>query len=134
MKDFFNGRKMRTILRGKYSSWKEVTSTVPQGLVSAPFMFLVYINNIKDNIGSKSYINILSDDSKIQRKIITENSCLEVQNNLAKLYKWSQKWQMYFNVEKYHVIKFGKSGMRPDWEIILGNDSLQESKKGKIWE
>ncbi len=41
------------------------------------------------------------------------------------LYEWSQKWQMEFNVEKCHVMKFGKSGMRPDWKYKLGNDSLQ---------
>ncbi len=28
-------------------------------------------------------------------------------------------------------MKFGKSGMRPDWEYKLGNDSLQESEKEK---
>ncbi len=55
----------------------------------APIMFLVYINDINDNIGSESYMNMFADDAKIQRKIITENSCLELQNDLAKLYKWS---------------------------------------------
>ncbi len=100
---------MRTILRGKYSSWKEVTSGVPQGSVLAPIMFLVYINDINDNIGSESYMNMFADDATIQRKIITENSYLELQNDLAKLYKWSQMWQIEFNAEKCHVIKFGKS-------------------------
>ncbi len=33
--------------------------------------------------------------------------------------------------KKCHVIKFGKSGMRPDWENKLGNDRLQESEKEK---
>ncbi len=110
MKDFLKGRKMRTILRGKYSSWKEVTSGVPQGSVLAPIMFLVFINDINDNIGSEGYMNMFADDAKMQRKIITENSCWELQNDLAKLYKWSQKWQMEFNGDKCHVIKFGKSG------------------------
>ena len=73
MKDFLKGRKMRTVLRGKYSSWKEVTSGVPQGSVLAPIMFLVYINDIKDSIGNESYMNMFADDAKIQRKIIMEN-------------------------------------------------------------
>ncbi len=38
---------------------------------------------------------------------------------------------MEFNVEKCYVIKFGKSGMRPDREYNLGNDKIQESEKKK---
>ncbi len=41
----------------------------------------------------------------------------------------SEKWQMEFNAAKCHLIKFGKSGMRPDWGYELGNDILQESEK-----
>ncbi len=122
---------MRTILRGKYSSWKEVTSGVPQGSVLTPIMFLVCINDINDSIVGESYMNMFADDAKIQRKIITENSCLELQNDLAKLYERSQKWQMEFNAEKCHVVKFGKSGMRPDWKYKIGNDRLQEAEKEK---
>lgn len=59
---------------------------------------------------------------------MTENSCLELQNDLAKRHEWSQQWQMESNVEKCHVMRFGKSSMRPDFEYQLGNDGLQESE------
>ncbi len=62
---------------------------------------------------------MFADDAKIQKKIVAENSCLELQNDLTKLHEWSQKWQMEFNAEKCHVMKFGKSAMRPDWEYKL---------------
>ncbi len=38
---------------------------------------------------------------------------------------------MEFDAAKCHVMKFGKSGLRPDWEYKLGIDSLQESEKEK---
>ncbi len=38
---------------------------------------------------------------------------------------------MECNADKCHVIKFVKSGMRPDWEYTLGNVRLQESEKEK---
>ncbi len=56
-----------------------------------------------------------------------EDSCRELQKDLTKLYDWSLKWQMEFTAEKCHVIKFGKSAMRPDWDYQLGSNTLQES-------
>ncbi len=38
---------------------------------------------------------------------------------------------MEFNAEKCHVVKFGKSVKRPDWDDQLGNNSLEESDKEK---
>ncbi len=62
-----------------------------------------------------------------------EESQFRASNDLTKLYEWSQKWQMELIADKCHVIKFGKSGMRPDWEYKLGNKRLQECKKEKFW-
>ena len=131
MQDFLKEREMRTILRGKYSSWREVTSGVPQGSVLPPIMFLVYISHINDNISTESYLNMFADDVKIQKTIKNEDSCRELQKDLRKLYDWSHKWQMEFNAEKCHVMKFGKSAKMPDWDYLLGSNTLQESNKEK---
>lgn len=60
---------MRTKIRGKHSTGREVTSSVPQGSVLAPIMFLVYINDIMDDIITDSYLNIFAEDGEVQRPI-----------------------------------------------------------------
>ena len=56
---------------------------------------------------------------------------LGITKRLRKLYDWSHKWQMEFDAEKCHVMKFGKSAKRPDWDYLLGSNTLQESNKEK---
>ena len=67
MEDFLEGRKMRTTLRGEKSTWKEVTSGVPQGSVLTPIMFIVYINDLPE--GVTSYMNMFADDAKILKTV-----------------------------------------------------------------
>ena len=61
-------------------------------------MFLLYINNINNNISSS--LRLFADDCIIYRIIKSEQDHLQLQQDLHTVYKWSQKWQMCFNISK----------------------------------
>ena len=67
-------------------------SEFPQGSVLEPLLFLIYINDLDDNITS----NVLKfvDGTKVFRKVSTDGDEQHLQNDLDKLVKWFEKWQM----------------------------------------
>ncbi len=62
-------------------------------------MFLIYINDIQENFTEGSYLNMFVDNVKIQR-MVKIKCCQKLQEDLDKLHKWSEKWQMEFRTEK----------------------------------
>ena len=129
MENYLVGREMRTVVKGKKSEWKKVTSGVPQGSVLGPIMFLIYVNDMP--VGIDSYINMFADDTKIMRKVKTMEDCNKLQKDLDKIYKWSKEWLMEFNISKSHVMKMGRSKYRPNKDYKLGEENLEETSEEK---
>ena len=59
-------RKQRVIVDGEISNWKSVLSGVPQGSVLGPMLFLIYINDLEDDISSK-VLKFADDTNSIQK-------------------------------------------------------------------
>ena len=60
-------RRQRVVVDGEVSNWKSVLSGIPQGSVLGPILFLIYINDLDDDITSK--VLKFADDTKVFRKI-----------------------------------------------------------------
>ena len=78
---------------------------LPQGSVLGPLLFLVYINELDDNITS----NVLkfADDTNVFRKVSTDGDKHHLQNDLDKLVKLSEKWHILFNFGKSKCLHTG---------------------------
>ena len=119
MESYLRGREMRTIVKDLKSEWRAVESGVPQGSVLAPILFLIYINDMPE--GVNSYMNLFADDAKLCRRVRTEEDCKVLQEDLDRIWRWSKKWEMEFNVSKSHVMEMGKSERRPEGTYSMGD-------------
>ena len=88
IEEWLTHRRQRVIVDGEISNWKTVLNGVPQGSVLCPILFLIYIN---DDISSK--VQKFADDTKVFRKVSVRDKH-NLQDDLDKLVKWSEKWQM----------------------------------------
>jgi len=97
-----------------------VLSGVPQGTVLGPLMFLIYINDVTENILSQS--RLFADDCLLYRPIRTVQDSTLLQKDLDALSQWAIVWQMKFNPSKHTVMRCTRS-QKP----IITNYSLCES-------
>ena len=82
--DFLHGRNQQEVIDGETSSPAEVTSGVPQGTVLGPTLFLIYINDIAENI--KSNIRLFADDCVVYRQIDSTQDYVILQEDLNNLF------------------------------------------------
>ena len=75
---FLSNRKQRVSVNGALSDITDVTSGVPQGSVLGPILFLLYINDINENI--QSSIRLFADDSIIYGEIRTVETITGVED------------------------------------------------------
>ena len=76
-------RRQRVVVDEDVSNWKSVWSGVPQGSVLGHILFLLYINDLDDDITSK--VLKFADDTKVFRKIKRDADRQQLQDDLNKL-------------------------------------------------
>ena len=132
IENWLEGRKQRVILNGFQSDWKDVSSSVVQGSVMGPMCFIIYINDLEENIDST--VSKFADDTKLYNDVSTPMGILQIQHDIDKLSNWSESWQMEFNMDKCSVMHIGRNN--PNAEYILKGNVINNTVKEKdlgVW-
>jgi hypothetical protein len=67
-----------------YSDWAKIKNGVPQGSILGPLLFLLYINDLRNTISSKSKPVLFADDASI---IITNSRSTDHEINTSQIFK-----------------------------------------------
>ena len=65
VKAWLTDRTQRVSVRGKFSSWQQVLSGVPQGSVLGPVLFTIFINDLDSSVTRQQIIKKFADDTKV---------------------------------------------------------------------
>ena len=107
IESFLIGRTQCVVLDGDTSTELPVSSGVPQGSVLGPILFLLYINDLPDNI--QSNVRLFADDTAVHLAVQGQEDTDIIQNDLNILQEWEKAWDMEFNPSKCQVVHISRS-------------------------
>ena len=79
VKSFLRDRKQRTVLNGQRSSWGDISAGVPQGSSLGPLFFLVYINDLTEDL--RYNVKLFADDTSLFTVVQDSNSAASGMNH-----------------------------------------------------
>ena len=111
--EYLHNRKQHVILDNVISESVDVLSSIPQGSILGPLLFVLFINDIYENIDKDTNIALFADDTKIWRDIKSEADCEILQKDINTLNTWSRKTKMSFHPDKCKALIIHDN--RPDF-------------------
>ena len=106
IEDRLEGRRQRVVLNGSASDWADVLSGVPQGSVLGPLLFVIYVNDIDQDLHSK--LLKFADDTKLFGVGRSVEKVYKIWEAILQLCNWSSDCLMMFNVDECKVMHTGK--------------------------
>ena len=130
IENYLSGRKQKVVINGSSSSWKEIKDGVPQGSILGPLLFLIFINDIVQNIASD--IRLFADDTSLYNFLNYLNDNIEtIQHDINNLSEWAKKWFVKFNEEKTKLMVISRKLAPTDINLTMNNIPLSHTTTHK---
>ena len=118
---YLSSRKQRVVYANSSSNWTSINAGVPQGSILGPLLFLIYINDIVNNINAK--VRLFADDTSLYIVVDTPIAAAATLNNdLDTIFNWSKTWLVSFNPSKTESMIFSKKVKKPNHPNLYMNN------------
>ena len=124
---YLSNRKQRVFNEGFYSTWKDTAAGVPQGSVLGPYLFLLYVNDIVDNI--ESNIRLFADDTSLFTVIDNDDSLNVLTEDLHNIALWAQDWCIILNPSKTKSMTFSrKKNNNGTTDLVFDDQTIKDEE------
>ena len=118
IKDFLNNCHQHVVLNGKSSIWSPITAGVPQDSLLGPLLFLIYINDLVDNISSET--KLFADDTSLFTVVYDVDIAADQLNkDLKVISNWVHQWKMQFKISTRTNRQFKLSFPRKKKQLLI---------------
>ena len=139
LQSFLSNRKQRTVLNGQSSPWGTVQAGVPQGSILGPLLFLIYINDLAQNLRCK--VKLFADDTSLFTTVQDPQAAAsDMNHDLDLITSWANQWRMSFNPDRNKQaveLIFSRKNTKTKHPVLLFNKTpvsavLQHKHLGMI--
>ena len=124
LRSFLSNRKQRTVLNGQSSGCGNISAGVPQGSILGPLFFLIYINDLSQNL--RCSVKLFADDTSLFTMVKdTSAAASDMNHDLDLIRLWAHNWRMSFSPDprKQAVeVIFSRKNVQTEHPVILFND------------
>ena len=135
---FLDNRQLRVVLDGKSSQKYPVNAGVPQGSILGRTLFLLYINDLPDDVICN--IAIYADDNTLYSKCAQAfdlwqqlELASEVESDLQDTVDWGRKWLVDFNAGKTQLVSLDQSKNTGAIDVKMDGSVLEEKHLLRCW-
>lgn len=115
--NFLKDRTQTVFINNTYSYTTQVTSGVPQGSVLGPVLFILFINDLPNNLQNCTVLTF-ADDTKIVSKVSAVTDTQNLQLNLNKIINWSKANNMELNENKFELMSHKQSTENQNTKLL----------------
>ena len=131
LENFLQDRKFRVTIEDKVSSWKPISSSVPQGSPASPTLFNILLSDAP-KISAK-YLIYAADITLYITASKMEEAKADMQNSINTLNKWCSHWGQEINPAKSSMTYFSHNKQLGTGPQLQVNDQIiPYSKNTKI--
>ena len=136
IRSFLSNRQLKVVLDGQESACYSINAGVPQGSVLGPILFLLFINDLPDDLLSQ--IAIYADDTTVYDcqeetdafSMLDQARCLE--SDLHDIVEWGKKWLVTFNAGKTKLLSVSKCHRATPFSIPMNGKDLPENNSFRL--
>ena len=124
---FLSNRQLRVVLDGKSSQEYPVNVGVPQGSILGLALFLLYINDLPDDVICD--IAIYADDTTLYSRCDLWQQlewASKLESDIQDTVDWGKKWLVDFNAGKTQLVSFDWSNNNGSIYMKMGGSVLEE--------
>ena len=131
---FLSNRRLQVVVDGKSSQEYPVNAGVPQGSILGPTYFLLYINDLPDDVicNIAIYATLCSYCNQAPDLWQQLELASELESDLCDTVDWGGKWLVDFNAGKTQLVSFDRSGNTGAIDVKVDGSVLEEKTSFKM--